>query len=74
MESLRIETLGTEEEAGEGLDELLDMGVEGEAEGDDKEGGEGILRELGTLEFLTQEAEPSRTMLIDARNGSNKMR
>ena len=37
------------------------------------EGGGGTQRLLGALEFLTQEAEPSVTTLIDARNGFNKL-
>ena len=38
-----------------------------------KEGGGGTLRKLGALEFLTQEAEPIRTTLVDASNGFNKL-
>ena len=41
--------------------------VEGEEEG------RGTLRALGDLEFLTQDAEPIRTTLVDARNGFNKL-
>ena len=41
------------------------------SEGED-EGGE-TQWALGILEFLTQEAEPSRTTLVDARNGFNKL-
>ena len=44
-----------------------DRGSEGE------EGGRGTQRSLGALEFLTQDAEPSGTALVDARNGFNKM-
>ena len=40
-------------------------------EGSD-EGGE-TQRALGALGFLTQEAEPSGTMLVDARNGFNEL-
>ena len=36
------------------------------------EGG-GAQRALEALEFVTQEAEPSRTTLVDARNGFNDM-
>ena len=38
-----------------------------------KERGGGTERALGALEFLTQEAEPSGTTLIDARNGFNEL-
>ena len=38
-----------------------------------KEGGGVTLRALGALELLTQEAEPSGTTLVDARNGFNKL-
>ena len=44
-----------------------DRGSEGEEEGG------GTLRALGTLEFLTQEADLSGTTLVDARNGSNEL-
>ena len=44
-----------------------DVGSEGE------EGGGGTQRALEALEFLTQEAEPSGTMLVDARNGFYKL-
>ena len=38
-----------------------------------KEGGDGNQRALGALEFLTYNAEPIRTTLVDARNGFNKL-
>ena len=41
------------------------------SEGEDEEGG--TQRALGALEFLTQEAEPSGTTLVDARNGFNEL-
>ena len=41
------------------------------SEGED-EGGE-TQRALGSLQFLTQNAEPSGTTLVDARNGFNEM-
>ena len=44
-----------------------DEGSEGE------EGGGDNLRAPETLEFLTQEAEPSSTTLVDAHNGFNKL-
>ena len=33
----------------------------------------GAQRALGDLEFLTQDVEPSGTMLVDARNGFNEL-
>ena len=71
--NLNIETAVTEEEAEEGLEAALDMEVE---EGRDSEGedeGGGTQRALGALEFLTQEAYPSGTTLVDARNGFNEL-
>ena len=44
---------------------------DGGSEGED-EGGE-IQRALEALEFLIQEAEPSGTTLVDARNGFNDL-
>ena len=44
-----------------------DRGREGEEEGG------GTQRAHGDLEFLSQEAEPNRTMLVDARNGFNEL-
>ena len=49
------------------MEGVEDEGSEGE------EGGGGTLRELEALEFLTQEAEPSGTTLVDARNGFNDL-
>ena len=69
LTNLHIETAGTEEEAEEGLAQLLRM-EGGESKGSEGEEGGGMtLRALEVLEFLTQEAEPSGTTLIDARNG-----
>ena len=34
---------------------------------------DGIQRALGALEFITQEADPSETTLVHARNGFNKL-
>ena len=47
--------------------------MEVKEEGEGEEGGEGTLRALGDLEFLTQKAEPSRTTLVDACNGFNEL-
>ena len=43
------------------------------AKGEGNEGGDGTIRALGYLEFLTQEVEPSRTTLVGARNGFNEL-
>ena len=69
FDNLNIETAGTEEEAAELLEEALGMEVEETGEGKGKEEVEGASRSLGALEFLTQDAEPSGTTLVDARNG-----
>ena len=50
-----------------GMELVEDEGIEG------GEGGGGILRKMGALEFLTQEGEPSSTTLVDAHNGFNKL-
>ena len=50
---------------------LLGMVVDGKDEGE--EGGDGTLRKLGVIEFLTQEPNPSGTTLVDARNGFNNL-
>ena len=71
--NLSIETAGTEEEAAEGLAVSLDIQVEEEEGCEGEEGCGGTQRALGDLEFFTQEAESSRTTLIDARNGFNKL-
>ena len=39
----------------------------------ERRGGGGTQRGLEYLEFLTQEAEPSGTTLVDARNGFNEL-
>ena len=49
------------------------MEVEEERGSEGEDEGGGTQRALGALEFLTQEAEPSGTTLIDARNGFNKL-
>ena len=50
-----------------GMEGVKDEGSEG------KEGGGGTIRALGALDFLTQEAEPSSTTLVDSRNGLNEL-
>ena len=62
-----VDTEGIEEEAAEILDEAL--GMEAEEEGEVEEGGDGTLKVLEAIEFLTQDAEPSETTLFDACNG-----
>ena len=47
------------------------MGVEEDGEGEEED--EETLRSLVALEFLTQEEEPIRTTLADARNGFNNL-
>ena len=49
------------------------MDVEGDRESEGEEEGGRTLRALEALEFLTKEVETSGTMLVDARNGFNKM-
>ena len=54
--------------------EALGMSVEKEVGREGEGEGGGTLRALKALEFLTQEAESSGTMLVDARNGFNELR
>ena len=65
--------MGTEEEAAEGLAEVMGVEVEEDEGSKGAEGGGGTLRALEALEFLTQEAEPSGTTLVDARNGFTEL-
>ena len=73
LNNLSIETVGTEDEAAKGIAAVIDMAFEEDrgSEGEEEVGG--TQRALGSLEFLTQEAEPSRTTLVDARNGFNEL-
>ena len=71
--NLRIETAGSEEEAEEGLPAALEMEVEEDRANEEEEGGGGTQQALEALELLTQEAEPSITTLVDARNGFNEL-
>ena len=73
LNNLTIYTAGTEEEAAVLLKEALGMDIKETGEGEGDEGGEGSSRALGSIDFLTQDAESSRTMLVDARNGFNKL-
>ena len=56
LNNLTIETAETEEEAAEHLEVALGMEVEEDRGSEDEEGGDGNLRALEALEFLTQEA------------------
>ena len=47
--------------------------MEVEEPGKVEEGGDGTQRSLGSLEFLTQDTEPSGTTLVDTHNGFNKL-
>ena len=70
-EQLMVEMEGTEKEAAELLEEELEMEVEEEGKGE--EGGDGTLRALGDIYFLTKKAEPSGKTIIDDRNRSNNL-
>ena len=71
--NLRIETAFIEEEVAEGTEEALEMQVEEEEGGEGEEGVGGTQRALEALEFLTQEAEPSSTTLIDGFNELSRL-
>ena len=73
INNLTIETTGTEEETADGLEAALGMDVEEDRDSEGEEGGEGTQRALGALEFLTQDAEPSGTTLVDAHNGFKEL-
>ena len=73
LDNLTIETTGTQEEAEEGMAAALGMEVEVDRGSEGEEGGGGTLRALGALEFLTQEAEPRGTTLVDSGNGFNEL-
>ena len=77
LNNLSIDTGGTEEEVAEGLEAALGVKVDGygkdEDAGKSEEEGVGKLRALGSPEFLSQDADPSRTTLVDARNGLNEL-
>ena len=71
LKNLTIDTAVTEEEAVEQLEAALEMEVEDTVKG--KEYIYGTQRALGAPEFLTQDAEPSETTLVDACNGFNEL-
>ena len=70
---LTIETGKTEKEAEDGLEEALGMDTQEDVGSKGEEGGGGTQQALEALEFLTQEAEPSGTTLVDACNGFNEL-
>ena len=70
---LTIETAGTEEEAEEGLTAAMEMTMEEDRESEGEEGVGGTQQALDALEFLTQEADPIGTTLVDACNGFNEL-
>ena len=57
----------------EGFAEALGVEVEEDRGNKGEEEGGGTEWALGDLEFFTQESEPSRTTLVDARNGFNAL-
>ena len=73
LNDLNKEMAGTEDEVAEVFAEALRMEVEEDegSKGEDECGG--TQRELESLEFLTQEADPSGTTLVDARNGFHEL-
>ena len=73
INNLTIETAVTEEEAAEQQKAVLEMGVEEERGSEGEGGGKGASRALGSLEFLTQDADPSGTTLVDTRNEFNEL-
>ena len=74
MHKLNIETAGTEEEAAEGLAAAMETEMEKDRGSEGEDEGGGTLQALRALEFLTQEAKPSETTLVDARNRFNDLR
>ena len=73
INNLRIDMAKTEEDAAERLEAVLEMEFSVDGEGEGEEGGVGTQMTLVALEFLTQDAEPSGTSLVHARNGSNEL-
>ena len=73
LNNLNIETVVTEEEAADGLEPTLGKEMKEDRDSEGEERGEETQWSLGALELLTQDAEPSATALIDARNGFNKL-
>ena len=73
LNNLTIGTTGTEDEAPEHLEAALGMELEADGGSEGEEGGDGTQSALGALEFLTQDAEPIGTTLVDASNGFNDL-
>ena len=74
LDNLNKDKVGIEEDAAAGLDAALEMEVGEDRRSKGEEEGVGTQRALGALEFITQEAGPSGTTLIDACNGFNELR
>ena len=73
LNNLDIETAGMDEEAAEHIEVALGMEVEADDGREGKEGGDRNQRALGALEFITKDADPSRTTLVGAHNGFNEL-
>ena len=63
----------TEEDVSESLEAVLEMEVNGDGESEGDEGCVGTKGALGALDFLTQDADPSGTSLVDAHNGFSNL-
>ena len=68
---LTIEAEGTEEEAVEKLEAVLEMEVQENDKGEEE--GDATQRAMGALEFHTQDSEPSGATLLYAHNGFNDL-
>ena len=73
LNNLNIKMAVTEKEATDGLEATLGMEVEEDRDREVEEGVEDTQQTLGSLEFLTQDAYPSVTTLVDACNGFNEL-
>ena len=71
--NLTIDTAVTEEEAADTLEAEIGVEVEEDEDSDGEEGDDRTQSELGALEFLTQDADPSGTTLVDDCNGFNEL-
>ena len=74
INNLTIETAGTEKEAAEVLEAVMEMEIEEYRGSEGEEGVDRTQRSLGALYFLTQDADPSGTTLVDSPNGFNELR
>ena len=75
LDNLTIETAGNDDEveAAEDLKAALEIKVAEDGGNEGEEESDVTHRALGDLEFLTQDADPSRTTLVDACNGFNEL-